>query len=709
MFNLHLDNNDLFLFQNQLETFLKKFLDFKQLKISFTPPASLEPSIAKHSDQVELILHNQNQFIGRLIFTQCTIDAKTLAKLPQIILTYLAACKQDVFLPTTNSQTYLEKLCQQIITSILNQLQGLEETLNNFYNSLHLLLLRIENPVFSHIIYDQVWAEINSTITQLDLPWKVFNYNYKTLAIPLFNCGIKKTKEVVQKIWKNFNQTLWKHPISNRSLPLQFSLGLASFPKHFLDQELRASPNYLFAKLQEKALLALDKSKQFNEPFTYDQIKTKGGQITEILSSNQVKIDLGSLANLKKGDKFVVFQHKKLKAEIEISQIAPEQSEAKIVFQNPLLPLQKGDRLQFKSYSNPSQTPETSLFQHASSLVKTKGMVNLTLLKIEELHAMPKAKLCKLIESIWTNYHLEQIGFNLFGLISAEPREELKTKLLQLETSLHQENTLTYLGASYHPLANFKLNQLVSNAYKALDHAFLLSKRPFIAIFDSTSLTISGDKFFRQNEFYQAIQEYHQALLLDPKNVLALNSLGVIQARLGHLLKAKEYFLQTLEIEPNNEPAMYNLARILDQLQEKKQAKAYYLKCKTYPYQGYGLLRIGMILEEQGKVEQARSYFVQAQEYLAQHSQPHTLLADSYLKTQEVELAKEELHTALLKNPNDAKAFYLLAKIYWQEKNDPQLVLSLARQSLALRPDVPEFWNFFQKVSNLNQESDFPT
>ena len=54
--------------------------------------------------------------------------------------------------------------------------------------------------------------------------------------------------------------------------------------------------------------------------------------------------------------------------------------------------------------------------------------------------------------------------------------------------------------------------------------------------------------------------------------------------------------------------------------------------------------------------------------------------------------AREELHEALLINPNDAIALQLLAGLYLDAGEDPRVAESLARQSAALRPDLRAAW-----------------
>jgi predicted Zn-dependent protease len=57
-----------------------------------------------------------------------------------------------------------------------------------------------------------------------------------------------------------------------------------------------------------------------------------------------------------------------------------------------------------------------------------------------------------------------------------------------------------------------------------------------------------------------------------------------------------------------------------------------------------------------------------------------------------LEEAREELHDALAHNPYDAIALQLLAGLYLDAGEDAAVAESLARQSVALRPDLRASW-----------------
>ncbi len=65
---------------------------------------------------------------------------------------------------------------------------------------------------------------------------------------------------------------------------------------------------------------------------------------------------------------------------------------------------------------------------------------------------------------------------------------------------------------------------------------------------------------------------------------------------------------------------------------------------------------------------------------------------------EDVNKAREYLHLALNANHNDAHAMNLLAKLYLESGEDPQIAEVLARQSSALKPGRAEFWETLAKT-----------
>ena len=64
------------------------------------------------------------------------------------------------------------------------------------------------------------------------------------------------------------------------------------------------------------------------------------------------------------------------------------------------------------------------------------------------------------------------------------------------------------------PKSIIQKTDILDNALKALDHALLLGPGR-MAVFDDTSLNISGDKLFDQGKIVAALSEYRKGLSLE--------------------------------------------------------------------------------------------------------------------------------------------------------------------------------------------------
>ena len=250
-------------------------------------------------------------------------------------------------------------------------------------------------------------------------------------------------------------------------------------------------------------------------------------------------------------------------------------------------------------------------------------------------------------------------------------------------------------GISLYPYLNYRRSELIDNCRKALNYAMLLPG-PKVGLFNSLALNISADKLFSQGDPFAAIQEYKQALLADDKNSMAWISLGVCLAGVGRKNDARDAFEQALRLAPpapQDVMAMYNLGQIHQDLGESKDAAAYYRRClKRDPEYVYAALRLGQLAEGAGRFARARRWYAKALELPGGKGPAQRRLARLALRLDNHDEAREHLHQALLADPQDAMALNLLARLYLDAGEDPEVALALARQSVSLRPHIRANW-----------------
>ena len=269
-------------------------------------------------------------------------------------------------------------------------------------------------------------------------------------------------------------------------------------------------------------------------------------------------------------------------------------------------------------------------------------------------------------------------------------------------------------GLAGYPLLHYRKGEMPDCALKALEYAQLLPS-PRAGLCNSLALNISADRRYALGDVFGAIDEYKLALLADAENVLARNSLGVCMAALGRYHEARRHFLEALRYKGDAGPERqeriaqthYNLGTVCQQLGERRAAARYYRECiKDAPEHVYAHLRLGQLCEEGGRRNEARRFYELAASIegrqAEQAGEQRPSLARRYLarlaaRQRHGGEARELLHDTLLRNPFDAAAMLLLARLYLDGDEDPAMAELLARKSVGLR-DTPEGWQVLARA-----------
>lgn len=295
--------------------------------------------------------------------------------------------------------------------------------------------------------------------------------------------------------------------------------------------------------------------------------------------------------------------------------------------------------------------------------------------------------------------------FGLGGLVHFLPgadAAELEKRALELCRQAQAEHGLTLaVGLARHPFLHLAKADALDCARKALEHALLLPA-PRVAVFGSLSLNVAADRLFVEGDLYAAVEEFKLALLADPENMLARNSLGICYAQMGKADLARREFERVVAAEPDNVMAHYNLGWACQRLGEISCARAAYERCLTLdPGHGFSLVRLGSLAEAAGDLSSAEDLYQKALDTPGTESAALRPLARVALAQGDPARARECLHLALSANHNDAQALHMLARLYLDGGEDPQIAEVLARQSAALMPERQEFWDTLVLALNL--------
>ena len=266
--------------------------------------------------------------------------------------------------------------------------------------------------------------------------------------------------------------------------------------------------------------------------------------------------------------------------------------------------------------------------------------------------------------------------------------EDLLPVYAQLCEGLKKHGLATAAGLAGYPFLQFRKAEMQDCALKALEYALLLPE-PRAGLCNSLALNISADRRYSLGDVFGAVEEYKLALLADEGNAMAWNSLGVCMAALGRQHEARRHFLEALKHSPDETRAAqicYNLGTVCQTLGERRAAARYYRQCvKIAPDHLFAHIRLGQLCEQGGRRGEARRFYERAA--AIEDARPGTPsparrhLARVAARQKRGGEARELLHEALLRNPNDAAAMLLLAKIY--------LPAPCARWAVRMRPAWP--------------------
>lgn len=253
-------------------------------------------------------------------------------------------------------------------------------------------------------------------------------------------------------------------------------------------------------------------------------------------------------------------------------------------------------------------------------------------------------------------------------------------------------------GLAGYPFLQYSRAEMPECALKALEYALLLPN-PKVGVCNSLALNISADRRYSLGDVFGAVEEYKLALLADEANAMAWNSLGVCMAALGRQHEAKRHFMEALRHGPDTalaEQIYYNLGTVCQGLGEKRAAAQYYRQCvKVSPDHQFAHIRLGQLCEQGGRRAEARRFYEKAAALEDARPGAPSLarrhLARVAVRQRKGSEARELLHEALVRNPQDAASMLMLANVYLDSNEDPAMAELLARKSAGLH-DRPEAW-----------------
>lgn len=540
---------------------------------------------------------------------------------------------------------------------------------------------------------------------------------------------------------------IFRDELTGRQIKARLFAGYSLYPQDLPGNELRQPMLAQALILRDRARLAANFAAQANQEgiMSFDDILSKGGLVLENCGHGRYRINLGYSANAREGLIFEAREGSRIRGHIVIQETGANSSMAELVYveRAGYMP-EAGNSLHL--IDSRGKAANLSVLE-----ILGEGMEQICLAESDKRprllthaeflsqFARESARISRFALGIarMRPQNAEDAGFADINVLYSRIVDEFgkgqgETNLLApLLAGRYGANSLVFFhcdleerqildfyrrvgemaknlqfsfsaGIFQYPFLNFGKEESEAYALKALEYAQLLPE-PHIGILDSLALNINADKLYSLGDTFGAIEEYKLALLADSQNVMARNSLGVCMADIGKREEAVKLFKEALEQSEDRElkaKIFYNLGVVFQKRNEPASARKYYTQCvRLEPAHVYAWFRLGKINEKIGLRKAARVFYEHAA-VLAEDNPELRNVAERQLARLEEdrgdrEKARELLHDALLREPEDAAAMLELAKSYLED--DLAIAEMFARKSAAIAGSA-EAWKLLATI-----------
>ncbi len=254
-------------------------------------------------------------------------------------------------------------------------------------------------------------------------------------------------------------------------------------------------------------------------------------------------------------------------------------------------------------------------------------------------------------------------------------------------------------GVCHWPCLEQTKTAMAVNCRKALLHG-RFSGPGSVTVFDHVSLNVSGDAYFDEGDYRQAVREYQAGVRMNPGDINLMNSLGVALAELNRHRQAVACFKQVLKKEPDNFMALANQGFALRMLGRDEDALGSFQQAlQSQGYTGPAAapelsLQLGRLYCNAGRFTEALHVLetLEARGAGRQEFSLYRLLGEAYMETGREKKAMRSLQRALHLFPQDAASLSMLGILYLQAGEGDDIALGFCRRAVVLDGQGSEHW-----------------
>jgi len=253
-------------------------------------------------------------------------------------------------------------------------------------------------------------------------------------------------------------------------------------------------------------------------------------------------------------------------------------------------------------------------------------------------------------------------------------------------------------GFCFFPCLQFTKTDTIRNCRKAIMHGTFYGPGSVVC-FDYLSLNVSGDWYFDEGDFRQAVREYSLGLKLYPGEKNLLNSLGVALMEMNRYHAAIASFNEVLLKDPDNHMALVNLGYAYQLQGNEVAALDFFEKAFAVQYHA-GIdgtdvyVQLSRLYCRAGRYKKALpvlSRWRQAKEGDGEFML-HRLFGTVYAETGKAKKAIESFQRALQLYPGDIESMSMLGLLYVEQDEGEETGLMLLKKALAIDETNMENW-----------------
>jgi predicted O-linked N-acetylglucosamine transferase (SPINDLY family) len=198
---------------------------------------------------------------------------------------------------------------------------------------------------------------------------------------------------------------------------------------------------------------------------------------------------------------------------------------------------------------------------------------------------------------------------------------------------------------------------------------------------------------FQGGNFDMADSILKRVLQVDPKNLLALNGLGLIKASEAKYTEAANFFGRAARISPNDASIQFNLAKALTDSGNDKAAIAHHKKAVALtPKNPDAWLSYGIAVSNLGRYEDALVYFNKALSLNPNSAEAWSCKGATMHELKRFDEAITLYDKALSLNPNSAEAWSWKGATMHELKRFDEAI-TLYDKALSLNPNLAGAWS----------------